>query len=168
MKTLYLTIFFGLLLIASSCNEDVTSENLEFPSLAPGNPDANAGTWKPILLTSKTEFSVAAPAAVTSSEYIAQVNEIKSWQKELTGSEKELLTYWGAGAVLRWNEIMRQLVAKHNRAPIENSDGTYAIPNASNPLAYPTFPFANPPYAARAYAYVSAAQYDALIAAYHY
>src|SRR4030095_10239572 len=34
--------------------------------------------------------------------------------------------------------------------------------------AYPQFPFANPPYAARAYPYVSAAQYDALVAAYHY
>jgi membrane-associated phospholipid phosphatase len=35
-------------------------------------------------------------------------------------------------------------------------------------LAYPTFPFANPPYAARAYAYLSAAQYDACIAGYFY
>ncbi len=30
------------------------------------------------------------------------------------------------------------------------------------------FPFSNPPYAARAYAYVSAAQYDALVSAYYY
>ena len=30
------------------------------------------------------------------------------------------------------------------------------------------FPFSNPPYAARAYAYVSAAQYDAMIATWHY
>ena len=30
------------------------------------------------------------------------------------------------------------------------------------------FPFANPPYAARAYAYVAAAQYDALVAAWYY
>ena len=35
-------------------------------------------------------------------------------------------------------------------------------------MAYPLFPFANPPYASRAYAYVSAAQYDALVAAWHY
>jgi hypothetical protein len=35
-------------------------------------------------------------------------------------------------------------------------------------LAYPQFPFANPPYAARAYAYFSAAQYDALVAAWYY
>jgi hypothetical protein len=44
----------------------------------------------------------------------------------------------------------------------------YPVPNANNPLAYPEFPFSNPPYAARAYGYVSAAQYDALVAAWHY
>ncbi len=69
---------------------------------------------------------------------------------------------------MRWNEIMRELVAKHNLPPYQNPDGTYPAPNANNPLAYPQFPFANPPYAARAYAYVAAAQYDALVAAWHY
>ncbi len=59
-------------------------------------------------------------------------------------------------------------MAKHNLPPYQNADGTYPFPSANNPLAYPQFPFANPPYAARAYAYVSAAQYDALVAACHY
>jgi len=96
------------------------------------------------------------------------VNEIKDWQSKLTGDEKKLVKYWGAGAVLRWNEIMRELVAKHNLPPYQNPDGTYPLPSANNPLAYPQFPFANPPYAARAYAYFSAAQYDALVAAWYY
>ena len=60
------------------------------------------------------------------------------------------------------------MVAKYNLPPYQNPDGTYPAPSANNPLAYPYFPFANPPYAARAYAYVSAAQYDALVAAWHY
>src|SRR5687768_4021596 len=63
---------------------------------------------------------------------------------------------------------MRELVSKHNLPPYQKEDGTYPVPSAANPLAYPLFPFANPPYAARAYAYVSAAQYDALVAAWHY
>jgi hypothetical protein len=78
------------------------------------------------------------------------------------------VAYWSAGAVLRWNELLRGLVAKHNLPPYQNADGTYPLPSANNPLAYPQFPFANPPYAGRAYAYVSAAQYDALVAAYYY
>src|SRR4029078_12803788 len=40
--------------------------------------------------------------------------------------------------------------------------------NSLNPFNYPQFPFSNPPYAARAYAYVTAAQYDALVACWHY
>ena len=52
--------------------------------------------------------------------------------------------------------------------PVASADGSYAIPSADNPLAYPLFPFTNPPYAARAYAYISAAQYDALVACWYY
>jgi hypothetical protein len=63
---------------------------------------------------------------------------------------------------------MRQLVAKYNLPPYQNPDGSYPVPNAANPLAYPLFPFANPPYAARAYAYVSTAQYDALVSTMYY
>jgi hypothetical protein len=63
---------------------------------------------------------------------------------------------------------MRELVAKHNLPPYQNEDGTYPIPNSTNPFAYPEFPFSNPPYAARAYGYISAAQYDALVACWHY
>ena len=119
-------------------------------------------------LPAPDEFAVPAPSATTTPDYIAQVNEIKTWQADLTSEEKDIVKYWSAGAVLRWNEILRELVAKHNLPPYQNEDGTYPFPSANNPLAYPQFPFANPPYAARAYAYVSAAQYDALVAAWHY
>jgi membrane-associated phospholipid phosphatase len=150
------------------CNKDVEGRTDNAPALHPANIDLNAGVWKPILLTGPTEFAVAAPAATTTPDYIAQVNEIKTWQAELTTEEKRIVKYWSAGAVLRWNEILRDLVAKHNLPPFQNPDGTYPFPSANNPLAYPQFPFANPPYAARAYAYVAAAQYDALVAAYYY
>ena len=63
---------------------------------------------------------------------------------------------------------MRELVAKHNLPPYQNEDGSYPAPSAANPFNYPQFPFSNPPYAARAYAYISAAQYDALVAAWHF
>jgi hypothetical protein len=59
-------------------------------------------------------------------------------------------------------------VAKHNLAPAPNADNTYTFPDAANPFNYPTFPFANPPYSARAYAYAAVAQYDALVAAWYY
>jgi PAP2 superfamily len=163
-------IFIYIITIISfiSCKKEIIETNEDYPAINPTRPDANAGTWVPILLTTPNEFACATPIVVTSPDYVVQLNEIKSFQNDITNEEKELVKYWGAGAVLRWNEIMRELVAKHNLPPYQNPDGTYPIPSANNPLAYPTFPFSNPPYAARAYAYLSAAQYDACIAAYHY
>jgi PAP2 superfamily len=166
-------IFLYIIIITTitqivSCKKEIIEDNEIYQLLNPTRPDANAGTWRPILLTTANEFACAAPIATTSPDYVLQLNEIKSFQNDITSEEKRIVNYWGAGAVLRWNEIMRELVAKHNVPPYQNADGTYPIPQAGNPLAYPTFPFSNPPYAARAYAYLSAAQYDACIAAYFY
>ncbi|HVF97248.1 MAG TPA: hypothetical protein VM871_08015, partial [Flavisolibacter sp.] len=171
MKKNFVTTSFILVAFVSiivSCSKTITERTENIAALNPSKIDLDAGTWKPVLLTGPTEFPVAAPIATTSPDYIAQVAEIKTWQADLTGEERRIVSYWSAGAVLRWNEILRELVAKHNRPPYQNADGSYPLPNAANPLAYPTFPFANPPYAARAYGYVSAATYDALVAAFHY
>lgn len=166
IATSYILVSFVLFIV--SCSKDITERTEDIAALNPTNIDLNAGTWKPVLLTGPTEFPVAAPIATTSPDYIAQLAEIKTWQANLTSEEKRIVKYWSAGAVLRWNEILRDLVAKHNLPPYQNADGTYPIPSAANPLAYPQFPFSNPPYAARAYGYVAAAQYDALVAAFHY
>lgn len=158
----------AVLLLFSACSKDFEESNLTIPALNPAANDANAGSWKPILLANANEIPVSAPIAKTAPDYTAQINEIRGWQKNISEDERKLVKYWSAGAVLRWNEIMRELVAKYNLPPFQNENGTYPLPNANNPLAYPFFPFSNPPYAARAYAYVSAAQFDALIAAHHY
>ena len=171
MKKLFyslLLVSVSIMLLMVACSKDISSRTDNTAALAPANTDINAGSWKPILLSSPDEFHVPAPIATNTPDYIAQINEIRSWQKEIGSDEQALVDYWGAGAVLRWNEIMRELVAKYNLPPYQNADGTYPAPNANNPLAYPYFPFANPPYASRAYAYVTTAQYDALVAAYHY
>ncbi|SHG64516.1 PAP2 superfamily protein [Flavobacterium micromati] len=151
-----------------SCSDELTERNDQFPQLNPNNNDELAGTWKPLLLTKPDEFSLDAPIATNSAAFAREINEIKSYQANLTTDHKKIIKYWSVGGVLRWNEIMRTLVAKHNRPPYQNADGTYPAPSAANPFANPQFPFSNPPYAARAYAYVSAAQYDALIATWHY
>lgn len=162
----YITAACSLLLAA--CSKSLEERNGHFQSLQPSSIDQNAGTWRPVLLSAPDEFSLPAPAAASSPAYLAELNEIKSWQASITGAQKASIKYWSAGGVMRWNEIMRELVAKYNLPPYQNPDGSYPVPSAANPFAYPLFPFANPPYAARAYAYVAAAQYDALIAAWHY
>jgi hypothetical protein len=173
MKT-KLSIIIAFVLMSAgvifwSCNKsDLNDRSHEFPALAPANLDLNAGTWTPVLLASADEFAVPAPIATNSPAYVAELNEIKAYQRDLSGEQKASIKFWSAGAVLRWNEILRELVARHNLPPYQNEDGTYPAPNAANPFAYPQFPFANPPFATRAYAYVSAAIYDALVSAWHY
>ena len=59
-------------------------------------------------------------------------------------------------------------MARADLPPAPRADGTYPVPDANNPFADPNFPFGNPPYAARAYSYVSVAQFEALKAAWYY
>jgi hypothetical protein len=151
-----------------SCNDDIVEKNQQYPQLNPSNPDTNAGNWSTLVLNAPNEFSIDIPTATNSAAYKAEINEIKSYQANITSEQQQIIDYWSAGGVLRWNEIMQTLVARHNRPPYQNEDGTYPAPSGANPFANPQFPFSNPPYAARAYAYVSAAQYDAMVATWHY
>ena len=166
-KILILGIAFLIILSFDHCSKVVLNSTANLPALKPVSTDSSAGGWKTILLTSPSQISVAIPVASSSSSYLAELVQIKASQVNLTSDQKASISYWSAGNVLRWNETMRDLVAKYNLAPV-TVNGVYPIPNPTNPLAYPLFPFSNPPYSSRAYAYVSAAQYDALVAAYYY
>jgi membrane-associated phospholipid phosphatase len=153
---------------ALACNKTVADRTASLPPLDPGSEDLTAGSWKTVLLPRPDTFAVGTPVPTTSPLYTADLNEIKGLQAHLTADQQEQIKYWSAGGVLRWNEIMLGLMAKYNLPPYQNADGSYPIPSSTNPFAYPLFPFSNPPYAARALAYITAAQYDALVACWHY
>jgi hypothetical protein len=162
-------IFFAIALVAlAACNKSVSNRTDNLPALDPTNEDLTAGTWKPVLLPRADTFAVATPVATTNASYTADLNEIHGYQHNMTSDIQAQIKYWSAGHVLRWNQIMMDLVTKYNLPPYQNTDSSYPIPSSTNPFAYPYFPFSNPPYAARAYAYVSAAQYDALVACWYY
>ncbi|HEY2720366.1 MAG TPA: phosphatase PAP2 family protein [Chitinophagaceae bacterium] len=169
-KCIYISIpvIIAVAFCIISCNKSIDGRTDNLPALAPGNIDLNAGVWKTVLLKRPDTFAIATPAATNSPGYVGELNEIKALQQNSTHDQIDNIKYWNAGAVLRWNEIMRDLVAKHNLPPYQNEDGSYPAPNSANPFNYPQFPFSNPPYAARAYAYVSAAQYDALVACWYF
>jgi hypothetical protein len=159
----------GLLFIAAAfvaCKQIAPIEVL--PTQAFTSTDANAGSWKMILLTGPTQIAVAAPNPTNSPAYLAEISSIKASQAQLTDAQKANIAYWSAGGALRWNEILREDVAASDLPPAPNPDGSYPSPDPNNPFADPRYPFSNPPYAARAYAYVSAAQYDALKVAWYY
>lgn len=150
-----------------SCDKSVESVE-QLKTLEPADLDADAGTWDMIVLTAPDQIAVAAPAAVGSDAYQAELAAIKKAQDELTDGQRSSIKYWSAGGVLRWNEIFRELVAQYNLPPAPRANGTYPAPDAENPFADPNFPFANPPYAGRAYSYVTVGMYEALKSAWHY
>jgi hypothetical protein len=156
----------GIVLGIAAC--DKTIEEPQRVGYSPASVDDKAGAWKPYILTSSSEINVPTPTAVTSTEYVAELASLKGLTTNLSQEQKEAVVYWGAGAVYRWNEIARELSARYNIPPASNADGKYPLPDAADPLADPKFPFANPPYVARALAYLSVAQYDALVSAWNY
>jgi hypothetical protein len=144
-------------------------------ALSPASPrliaqvaDANAGDWRMIVLTGPTQIAVPPPGQTGSVDYQAELATIRTAQSRLTRAQREAIDYWSRGGVLRWNEILMELVANSDLPPAPAPDGSYPAPDANNPFADPRFPFANPPYASRAYSYVSVAQFEALKSAWYY
>lgn len=162
-NTLILKTAAVVLLWLSGCDKSLDVTDIQPQPYA--SVDANGGQWKTILLASGGELSVPAPKEVTSAEYRAELTALKQTREAATAEQQQAVRYWGAGAVLRWNEIARELAAQYNVPPNNNPDGTYPVPDPTNPLQRPRFPFANPPYAARVFALLSVAQYDALVTA---
>ena len=163
----FLSLSVALLATAlHGCNKDIpTSDNL--PPASPTSVDASAGSWRMIVLGGANAIAVPAPAPVASDAYQAELAAVKSGQAALTDAQRSAIDYWSAGGVLRWNQILRELVARHDLPPAPRG-GSYPAPDSENPFADPEFPFANPPYAARAYSYVAVAQFEALKAAWFY
>jgi len=154
-------------LIAAGCDKSVGPFEV-LPPLQPSSMEPTAGSWRMILLTGPSQIAVPAPTAVASAAYIAELDAIKTSQANLTSSQRNAIAYWSGGGVMRWNQILRELVARYNLPPAPKDEGGYPVPDAENPFGDPAFPFANPVYAARAYSYVSAAQYDALKSAWYW
>lgn len=137
------------------------------PAAAQSN-DPDAGSWQMIVLTSLAQFAVPPPLQTTSLAYQSELASVRMAQAQITADQRKAIDYWSAGGVLRWNEILLELVARADLPPAPRADGTYPVPDPNNPFADPQFPFGNPPYAARAYSYVAVAQFEALKAAWYY
>ncbi len=157
---------FALLLGFAQC--DKTPSNSVLEPYNETSLDANGGTWKTYVLTTGSELPVAAPEAVNTDAYAAELADLKNKMAAATADQKETARFWGGNGVLRWHEIARELAAEYNAAPKVNPDGTYPVPDANNPANYPRFPFANPPYTSRALALLAVAQYDALVTTWNY
>src|SRR5947207_15183256 len=77
------TVCCAALLVTSSCDRAV-EPGTQLPPLQASSLDATAGSWRMIVLTGPTQIAVAAPTAVTSAAYVAEIAAIKSAQTNLT------------------------------------------------------------------------------------
>lgn len=167
-KIIYLAAFFAVTAVfMTSCDKSI-EDSEQFNALKPADQDEDASTWTMIVLTTPNQIAVPVPDAVNSPAYQAELASIKDLQSKLTDKQRDIIAFWSAGGVMRWNQKLRELVARYNTPPAPRPDNTYPAPDAENPFGDPNFPFSNPPYAARAYSYVSVAQYEALKAAWFY
>ena len=166
-RSLLLATLCATAFAAPACDKSIGPFEV-LPPLEPSTLEPTAGSWRMILLTGPEQITVPAPAPVASAAYVAELEAIAASQRSLTSAQRAAIAYWSGGGVMRWNQIVRELVARFNLPPAPRDEGGYPVPDAENPFGDPAFPFANPVYAARAYSYVSAAQYDALKAAWYW
>lgn len=172
MKKYFALPIYAVLLVFTavcfqSCDEDLPT-NLSFAPYEFASLDEDGGTWVPNLLSSGSQIGIPSPSEANSAEFQAELAAVKAASAQLTSEQKAAVDYWGGNGLIRWNELAREMSAKYNLAPAPNPDGSYPAPNPAEPGTYPLFPFAHPPYSSRAFAYWAAAQYDALIATWHY
>lgn len=162
MRNIYSLLFGIFVLVLGACKKDIDG-TLEIAPYTVSSLDANAGDWDPVFLSNVSDITLNAPEAAGSDAFKAELAAVRSASASPNASQTDAIRYWGANAVVRWNTIARELAAKYNLPPAADENGNYPVPNSANPTVYPYFPFANPPYASRAFAYLSAAQFDALI-----
>jgi PAP2 superfamily len=120
-----------------------------------------------IVLKSVKEIDIDEPS--DDKNHQTDLAAIKQSIAKWSDVDKQNAEHWQRQPLLRWNNFTGQMVAAHNVPPrvLPDSSG-YPTPSRDRAAADPRYPFANPPYAARVYAYVSVAQHDALLVAQYY
>ena len=102
----------GAVLFAGGCDNSIRLTEV-LPPLEAASLDANAGNWRMIVMSAPNQFTVAAPTAVTSAAYVAEVDAIKAAQSNLTAAQRQSIAYWSGGGVLRWNQKPKSMFLCH-------------------------------------------------------
>lgn len=156
-----------LALLLQGCVEELPTR-YEFSGYSFSGVDATAGQWKLLLHSSPEQVLLPAPAAPGSAALTRELADAKEIIAKASADQKLAVAYWTNNPLLRWNEIALELATKYNLIPAPNADGSYPSPDPANPGKYPQFPYSHPPYTSRMLAYLSVAQYDGLVMAWHY
>jgi membrane-associated phospholipid phosphatase len=90
---------------------------------------------EPVLLPDKQAMRVPDPPPLDSPQLDLEIAELQALRSSLTDEQKQAISEWDSGAVLQWNKLARDLVARYELDPLT---------------------------ASRVYMLLSAAQYDSL------
>lgn len=150
-----------------ACQKEVLTE-AKYSDYLFASLDTDGGSWQTTLIASPDDITIVDPDLPNSPAYQAELAALRNQTNSLNAAQRNAVAYWTNNPLLRWNEIALELAAKYNLIPPPNPDGTYTLPNPANPNGPPLFPFAHPPYTCRMLAYLSTAQFDGLITAWHY
>lgn len=131
-------IFICSILFINGCQEKSTNP-VDTPQQITGG-EVNGGLWKPVLIPSGSSYILPAPPDKNSLEIRDELKELHSYQTARNQDKLNTILCWNNQGIIRWNEIARHLVIQNNITP---------------------------PMASRAYALLSVAQYDALVAAWY-
>ena len=137
------------------------------PGLAAAGNDADAGTWRMIVMTGPAQIAVAPPASTSSADYQAELTALKAAQARLTRAQQRAIDYWGRGGAVCWNQIMREMVARADLPPPPNADGTYGS-RRQQPVRRAAVPVRQPALRGPRLQLRTVAQFDALKAAWYY
>lgn len=144
---------FAVLLTA--CDEAITPQDPG--TFTPSRADSGAVAWTPFLVNDLDPATVI-PAPGPDGDEIA---DVKAAATTRTPAMEAAIRSWNSGALLKWNDITRSLIAKYCVAPVaeRRPDGSFT----GRFLPDPAKPFCHPPFAARMLALISVGQYDGLI-----
>lgn len=145
-------LFTGLFLAACDSPIDVATPQ----PFVPVSSDSVAVNWTPFLVKELADSAIAAPPSDEEG-----LDAVRSAMQAVGDAQRAEIERWNTGTILRWNDLMRALVARYNAAP--QPERTPAGAFTGRFLPDPNKPFATPPFAARLYALVNTGQYDALL-----
>ena len=125
--------------VSSTCRSSCSRGRRRSVSASTPGRDANAGDWRMIVLTGPAQIAVPPPGQTGSVDYQAELAAIRNAQSRLTRAQRAAIDYWSRGGVLRWNEILMELVADSDLppAPIQTEVIRRQTPTIRLPIRVP-------------------------------
>lgn len=122
------------LILVGCGDDDATAPRFSDPDAV----EPTAGSWRTWVISDGAQFRPAAPPSSDAGETANDLAELRDRAADRSAQDLANIAYWNGGAVRRWNEFHRSLIAANSQ---------------------------NPPRASRGLALVSVAMYDAMVAA---